>query len=397
MGNKYAIVVVGYNRKKGLERVLQSVSMADYCGDRVDLIISLDYCGNAEIESIARKFIWNYGEKSVKTHSERLGLKKHILECGRYLKQYDAIVVLEDDVIVASGFYNYMRQAVEQYESDEHIAGISLYNHSRNILCGLAFTPEYCGKDTYFLQVAQSWGQIWMRHQWAEFEAWMEENGCKGITNTLVPKFVRGWPDSSWLKYHIQYCIETNKFFVYPYYSFCTCYSEQGEHTNEKSALLQVAMNMCKERQKFRFSAFGKDTVRYDAFFERMDMERKVGVPDNELCVDIYGMKENHEGKRYLLSIRQYPYKIVKSYGMSLRPHENNVMYQEEGEDIFLYDRNQDKDNKKVNREIERLEYYRVSTVSNAKEFRHVIRKIVRNRVGNVLRGRRSGVKRDKE
>lgn len=385
MESKYGIVVVGYNREKGLERVLRSVGAADYCGDQVDLIISLDHCENEEIEYVARKFVWKYGSKTVKTHSERMGLKRHILECGLYLKQYEAIAVLEDDVIVASGFYNYMRQAVAYYESNDQIAGISLYNHPRNILCGLAFTPEYCGKDTYFFQLAQSWGQVWMRRQWAAFELWMEENGDKEITNTLVPKFVREWPDSSWLKHHIHYCIEKNKFFVYPYCSFCTCYSESGEHTNDKSALLQVPMNMSSERQQIRFAPYGKDAVRYDAFFERLDMASRIGIPDNELCVDLYGMKEDYEGRRYLLSTKPYQYKIVKSYGMNLRPHENNVIYQEDGECIFLYDTIHSENRKKtVTKEIERTAYYCVNAIGNANELRYVLKKILRNRLDSM-------------
>lgn len=395
MENKYAIVVVGYNRKKGLERVLQSVGAADYGEDQVDLIISLDHCENTEIESVARTFVWKYGSKTVKTHSERLGLKRHVLECGSYLKQYAAVAVLEDDVIVAGGFYHYMRQAVAYYESNDQIAGISLYNHPRNTLCGLAFTPEYRGMDTYFFQLAQSWGQIWMRRQWAEFEIWMEENGDKEITNTSVPKFVREWPDSSWLKYHIQYCIEKNKFFVYPYHPFSTCYSEVGEHTGEKSTLLQVPMNMGMDRQKIRFATYGKDAVRYDAFFERMGLESRIGIPDNELCVDLYGMKEDHEGRRYLLSTRQYQYKIIRSYGMSLRPHEVNVVYQEEGECIFLYDTTHPVNRKRTDsKEIKRIGYYCVNAIGNAKELKYVFTKIMRNRMGNVRKAIKRFLKR---
>lgn len=391
MENKYAIVVIGYNRKKGLERVLQSVGAADYCGDQVDLIISLDHCEDEEIEYAAREFAWKYGNKTVKTHSERLGLKRHILECGSYLKQYEAIAVLEDDVIVAGGFYHYMRQAIEYYASDNRIAGISLYNHPRNILCGLAFTPEYCGKDTYFFQLAQSWGQIWMRRQWAEFEIWMEENGNKEITDVSVPAFVRGWPSSSWLKYHIQYCIEKNKYFVYPYHSFSTCYSDAGEHTSEQTAFLQVPMNMDMERQKIRFAPYGKGAVRYDAFFERLDLGSKIGIPDNELCVDLYGMKENHEGKRFLLSTKQYQYKVIKSYGMNLRPHEVNVVYQEEGECIFLYDTaHRENRMRTAPKEIERIGYYYINAIGNGKELKHIIKKIARNR----LRGVQKAIKR---
>lgn len=382
MENKYAIVVVGYNRRKSLERVLKSVCAADYCGDQVDLIISLDCCEDKCIEKIAQKCVWEYGEKKIRTHAEKMGLKKHILECGTYLDEYNAIAVLEDDVVVAKGFYNYMRQAVAYYEEDDNIAGISLYNHPRNVLCGLAFTPEYIGKDTFFFQFAQSWGQIWMCRQWKEFECWMAENGDKEIVDDSVPLFVRKWPESSWLKYHIQYCIAKNKFFVYPYFSFSTCYSDMGENTRKHNAYQQVVMNMGADRQRFNFAKYEVGAVRYDAFFERLDLGSKIGVPNDDLCVDLYGMKVNHEGKRFLLSTRRYGYRVLDSYGMALRPHENNVIFHEVGSLIYLYDTERSgKSGGILTREEERISYYYVNLISNADKLKYTLSDILKNRM----------------
>lgn len=382
MERKYAIVVVGYNRKKSLARVLRSVCDADYCGDQVDLVISLDYYEDYNMVELAENCTWNFGNKIIKTHTKRLGLKRHILECGTYLNQYDAIAVLEDDIVVAAGFYNYMRQAVAYYETDDNIAGISLYNHPRNVLCGLAFTPAYYGKDTFFFQFAQSWGQIWMRRQWKEFEQWMEKNGSKEITDNSIPAFIRSWPESSWLKYHIQYCINNNKFFVYPYFSFSTCYSDSGENTQKNTTYQQVTMNMGTDRQSFNFANYDAEAVRYDAFFERLGLGKKIGISDNDLCVDIYGMKQNYDSRRFLLSTKQCDYKILKTYGMALRPHENNVIFQEEGAVIYLYDTKQPVRKGAVTpREEERVSYYYINLISNADKLKYALKEIIRNRI----------------
>ena len=54
--------------------------------------------------------------------------------------------------------------------------------------------------------------------------------------------------------------------------------------------------------------------------------------------VDLAGYGRLEKGKRYLLSTLQLPYKIVKSYGLQLRPYEMNVIQNVPGNCIHLYD-----------------------------------------------------------
>ena len=80
-------------------------------------------------------------EKKLYTYPERLGLRKHILKCGDFLDFYDALVVLEDDLVVAPSFYMYVLMTVNKYIENNNIAGISLYTHLWNHNAGLPFTP----------------------------------------------------------------------------------------------------------------------------------------------------------------------------------------------------------------------------------------------------------------
>ena len=127
-----------------------------------------------------------------------------------YLNEYDAISVLEDDIIVSPGYYQYMKQAVKCYKENMDIAGISLYSHKMNVNVDLPFVPEPDGYDVFFMQFAQSWGQIWMREQWFAFREWYLTHAEEPVAANNVPGFVSGWPKTSWLKYHIKYCIEKN-------------------------------------------------------------------------------------------------------------------------------------------------------------------------------------------
>lgn len=337
--NNYAIIVVAYNRVESLKRLLASLNNAEYFGESVPLIISIDHSGENDVEMFANEFHWLHGEKTVRTFSQRQGLRNHILKCGEYLQEFEAIAVLEDDVVVAPGFYAYLKSSVAAYQDDEHIAGISLYNHLWNVNANLPFQPAYSKYDVYFLQYAQSWGQIWMRKQWNDFMDWYRDNHSGFPEDPDIPAFVLSWPESSWLKYHIKYCIKKNKFFAYPYKALSTCFSDVGTHCQQKNTLYQVPMPEDIQTD-YRLPAFSNCPVRYDAFFERIWNKPCIAnIKPEDLCMDLYGSRPVMPGKkRFLLSTASYPYKILSAYALERRPQEVNIIEGIQGDDIYLYD-----------------------------------------------------------
>lgn len=347
---KYAIIAIGYNRPKSMERLLQSLAKAFYGQDEVPLIISIDHSGTDEVEKCAKDFSWEFGEKKIVTYPERQGLRRHILNCGNFLKEFDAVAVFEDDVVASQGFYQYMKQAVEAYCDDERIAGISLYKHLWNVNADLPFEPAASPYDAYFMQFAQSWGQVWMKKQWFEFAGWYTAHDEEFEARDHIPEFVSGWPKTSWLKYHIKYCIEKDKFFVYPYMSLSTCFSDVGEHCEVRDSHLQVPLL---EGVKGNYSLpklTDPDAVKYDAFFERILTEGSCkGISYADICMDLYGSRIGYGKSRYVLSTGNLPYKTIETFGLEYRPQESNVLNEYPGEDVMLYDTSQ-KENAKTGR-----------------------------------------------
>ena len=338
---KYGIIAIGYNRPECMIRLLRALEAADYKNDEIKLIVSIDNSGNEDVQKSAEGCPWTHGEKIIRTYPERMGLRKHILRCGDYLEEYalDAIAVFEDDILPSPAFYNYMRQAVPFYQNDEKIAGISLYMHRWNMIGNLPFQPAYSATDVYFQQFAQSWGQIWMRRQWQQFRLWYDRRSEKALEQ--LPEHIKQWPESSWLKYHIAYCVAENKYFVYPYESVSTCYSEIGEN-NGKTTHFQVPVqvNACKT---YRFIEWESADVKYDVYFERQNIEKYLKpyeITEDNLTVDLYGTKKEYN-TQYLLSTRRYPYKCLDSFALDVKPHENNVVLGVKGIGIYLYDRMQ--------------------------------------------------------
>ncbi len=334
---RYGIVLVCYKNVLGFSRLLDSLSRVDYEDDKdVTLIVSIDYSGDDSVYKVAQKYEWNHGEYIINAHKKNMGLRAHILSCGDYMEKYnlDAIAVLEDDIYVSPAMYGYMKNAVPFYFNDDRIAGISLYKHEVNINGRRPFYDINDGGDTYFMQYAQSWGQIWIRHRWKEFRNWYDENKWEQIPGYKIPANLHSWKNS-WLKFHIMYCIDQNKFFVYPRTSLTTNFSDAGTHVKTTNTKMQVPF-LISSRNNWNFNSIDNTNAVYDAFFEPLKLSGKY-LPENTV-IDSYGVKQYPDDSKYVLTSKLLPYEVKKSWKIQFRPWELNVILDNEGNDLFLYD-----------------------------------------------------------
>lgn len=327
-----AICVIAYNRVDTLRRLLTSLEKAYYPHHNVPLIISIDKSPTNEVEDFAKNYQWKYGTFEVITHEKNLGLRQHVMSCGDLLEKYDNLIILEDDIFVAPNFYNYAQACVERYADDTEIAGISLYNFRYYAEAHLPFHQLKTDSDVYKMQLAQSWGEVWMKKQWQEFKKWYDNAGDLSIYGD-IPANILAWPESSWLKYHTAYCVANKKYFIYPYVALSTCFAEAGTHTTATSSI----------HQSFLFSGIKTEynfnpSVSYDSFREFEGFGAYLGIEEDELCTDYFGFKNNSQNRRYLLTRKKLPYKCIRSYGLELHPYELNVIMGIEGNMLFLYD-----------------------------------------------------------
>ncbi len=333
---KIAIIAIAYNRVRSLERLLASLSAAYYGDEEVPLIISIDKSDTDEVERFADRYDWAAGPKTVVRHEHNLGLKAHILSQGRWLDEYDAVVILEDDVVVARDFWNYVRQTVTRYKDNDEVAGISLYSFAVNYHVRRPFTPLRTSDDVYFMNCASSWGEVWMRSQWRRFESWLETH-AEFTSSPALPLSILSWKAQSWLKYHTRYCIEENKYFVFPYVSYSTNFSDLGMHVDVRNSLYQVPL-MQGRSGVLRLPKNVSDGVMYDGFFENKALYDTLGLDEAECCLDLNGANGNRVGKRYWLTTGRHPYAVKRSYALMRRPVESNVLENCEGQGICLYD-----------------------------------------------------------
>jgi hypothetical protein len=345
MKTNIAIVVPTFNRPHCLMRLLAALAKAEY-SENTDLYISVDDA-QKQLETVAtaEQFHWAFGSKKIIARAQHLGLKEHILLCAAIVNEYDAVVLLEDDLVVSPYFFSYTQQALSFYANAEKVAGISLYNYAITESGFYPFYPKHDGSDVYFMQVASSWGQCWTKTQWNNFKVWLDEhpelNGDKPL-----PEYIKSWGSQSWKKHFIHYLIDTDAYFVFPHQSLSTNFGEPGTNTDRKG-LFQTPL-MQGERA-FQFCALKDSKSTYDAWFELNNFQ-KGDYNAHNTTIDIYGERTlDSVNTPYLISSKPCS-SPIQSFGLELSDYTQNILQDIKG-DFFHLGATKDFTDKKPNRE----------------------------------------------
>lgn len=332
--DRIAIVTVGYNRQKSLSRLLNSLLAAEYPKTNIPLVISIDKSGDEDLYQYVREFNWPYGDKLVNIQEDRLGLLKHIYQCGDLTKYFKAIVLLEDDLFLSPYFYSYVQQTIENYGICEEIAEISLYKNEVNGFVGLPVVNYQNGQDVFLHQDVSTWGECWTEQMWKSFCQWRDTHTDEDILKVDMPQQIKDYT-RAWSKYYNAYVVDTGKHVLYPNVSLTTNFSDAGEHGGDNNSLVQV--NLLQSDFNYRLGDV-QDLARYDIYGNNEALYEWLGLPKNEVRLDLYGFFNKCNDHRYILSTRNLPYKAIKSYALNLRPIELNIKYGIEGQGITLYD-----------------------------------------------------------
>lgn len=334
--NRIAIIVVGYNRIKEIKRLLVSLESAYYPIDEsVPIIISIDASGNETLYEMVRSFEWSHGEKHVEIHNEKKGLKEHIFWCGNLSRFFKGVAIFEDDLYVSPYFYDYIVAALNAYKEETDVAGISLYNSPLNSLYQLPFNSINNGGSVYAYQDVATWGEVFNERMWYGFRNWLAK-WKEDFTSVNMPPMIKTWT-RAWSKYLYAYLIENKKYFIFPYISLCANFNDSpGEHGDGGNKWTSFALLM--GRATFTFMPFS-NLVKYDVYCHNIAIYDCLDLDPSILNIDFYGTKVYERyPKPFLLSTSILPYKIIKSFALTMRPIEMNVLLSMEGNGIFLYD-----------------------------------------------------------
>lgn len=324
-----AIVVVGFNRLNSIIRLLNSLVNAKY-EDKVPLVISIDKSDNEELYHAVYDFNWPYGNKYVIIQPKRCGLKEHIYKCGDLSRFFKSVTILEDDLVVSPFFYKYICRTVEKYGENPNVAGISLYRNEYNGFNGLPLYFLNVGHDVFAYQSTSTWGETFTYAMWNAFRTWLKD-WDEDFSSIDMYQYIKGW-GKAWSKFYETYIIDQDKYFIYPYLSLSTNNNDAGTHVTQSDNTYQTELLF--GDKKYDLPDFD-NLVKYDTYAQCELLKKHIGLDD--IAIDLNGNRENI-CQDYLLSIRHLDNKIIKSYGVKLRPIELNVLLDVPGNDIFLYD-----------------------------------------------------------
>lgn len=160
-------------------------------------------------------------------------------------------------------------------------------------------TNQQNGSDTYLMQDVSTWGEVWTEKMWYDFKEWLSTHNENDVKNVDMPITIKNWT-KAWSKYYNAYVVDTNKYVVYPIISLSTNFSDAGVHGSSNNSVVQV--NLLDSYRDYVMYPFER-MVKYDIYYNNMDLYVWLGLKETEVCLDIYGFHSNN-GRKYLLSVK---------------------------------------------------------------------------------------------
>ncbi|MFT6095931.1 MAG: FkbM family methyltransferase [Nonlabens sp.] len=164
------IVLFVYNRPEHTRKTLEALRLNDLASESILYIYADGAKQNAsktQLEAVAatRKVIKEQlwcGDVVLIESQENKGLANSVISgVTDVIEKHKKVIVLEDDIIVNSGFLRYMNTSLHLYEKEGSVFGVSGYKFESNRII----------KDkTYFLPVMSSWGYGTWKDRWEKID-----------------------------------------------------------------------------------------------------------------------------------------------------------------------------------------------------------------------------------
>lgn len=161
------IAVFCYNRPEHLKKTLDALSQCTGIKNSWVYIFQDGPKKNASEEELSKiisvkNIIGDYksGKETIITcQKENIGLNASIeFGISKVFELHDRIIVLEDDILVAKGFIEFMNKALHHFHNDPSIWHISGYTPQ--------FIRQRTKKSPFLLRTAQIWGWATWKKNW---------------------------------------------------------------------------------------------------------------------------------------------------------------------------------------------------------------------------------------
>ena len=163
--NTAPILLFVYNRPEHVRRCVASLLANDLAGESELFVFSdaaKDEASKSEVFEVRRfvRSIDGFRAVHIVERDENWGLARSIIDgVTQTLERYDRVIVLEDDLVLAPYFLQFMNDALETYKDEDRVGHIQACD----------FTQDSTLPDTFLIKWTGSWGWATWRRAWQHF------------------------------------------------------------------------------------------------------------------------------------------------------------------------------------------------------------------------------------
>lgn len=168
MTNTYApILLFVYNRPEHVRRNIQALLKNELAAESELFIYSdaaKDETSQAAVKEVRAfiRSIQGFKKITITERAENWGLARSIIDgVTTLINRYGRVIVLEDDLVVAPHFLQFMNDALETYRDEERVGHIQA--------CDFTHAPSL--PDTFLIKWTGSWGWGTWDRAWKHFNA----------------------------------------------------------------------------------------------------------------------------------------------------------------------------------------------------------------------------------
>lgn len=168
MTNTYApILLFVYNRPEHVRRNIQALLKNELAAESELFIYSdaaKDETSQAAVKEVRAfiRSIQGFKKITITERAENWGLARSIIDgVTTLINRYGRVIVLEDDLVVAPHFLQFMNDALETYRDEERVGHIQAFD----------FTHDPSLPDTFLIKWTGSWGWGTWDRAWKHFNA----------------------------------------------------------------------------------------------------------------------------------------------------------------------------------------------------------------------------------
>jgi hypothetical protein len=217
----FTIIVLAKSRVECLRDLLASIQQTDFGTDDILLTIRLDWSNDQDdVLKFAEDFNFLHGNKEVIVSHYALGLARSWFLAWIPKSEHEHAIILEDDIILSSCWYQWLKGAWDAYGTREELAGISLQRQTLIPHQVEETALDVSGSEPFLFSLLGSIGFSPNPIYWLQFIRWIKNIDLDTFDVSTPGLITSQWWNSldkrhMWTQHFILFSLRLNLFTLY--------------------------------------------------------------------------------------------------------------------------------------------------------------------------------------